>query len=55
MRNQKGGSDLIENYKNKVCGECSYFTGEECNGYSNEGMERYFDSTACDEFVETTS
>lgn len=43
---------MIEDYKNRVCGECSYFTGEECNGYANEGSEKYTDSPACDEFYE---
>jgi hypothetical protein len=32
------------------CGDCLLFTGEECNGNKHEGSERYFDSTACDEF-----
>ena len=45
MGNQKTGND-------QVCGECSYFTGEECNGYLNEGREKYVDSSACDDFCE---
>jgi len=34
----------------KYCGDCIYFTGEECNGWANEGSERYNDSEACGEF-----
>lgn len=41
-------------YKKFTCGECSYFTGEECDGYKYEGSERYVDSIACSEFVEQT-
>lgn len=36
----------------KVCGECEFFTGEECNGVKYEWSERYFDSETCDEFEE---
>ena len=32
-----------------VCGDCIYFTGEECNG-KFEGNEKNTDSQACDEF-----
>jgi hypothetical protein len=50
------GSDLsaspgsVPDWKGKTCAECKYFTGEECDGYRNEGSERYDDSDACDEF-----
>lgn len=37
-------------YLSFICGDCSFFTGEECDGCKNEGSERYYDSTACDEF-----
>lgn len=43
------GSARIE-WKGKTCGECAYFTGEECDGCQNEGCEMYDDSDACDEF-----
>ena len=55
-------SDLIDEYKKSglvsshkyyesmVCGDCIYFTGEECEGQLNEGNEKYHDSTACEEF-----
>lgn len=35
-----------------ICGDCQYFTGEECNGPggSREGCECYDDSPACDCF-----
>lgn len=38
-----------EGYIVNVCGDCIYFTGEECNG-KFEGNEKYTHSTACDEF-----
>ena len=38
----------------KYCGDCSYFTGEECGGYLNEGNEKYSDSESCIDFVEIT-
>lgn len=46
-------SGLVSNkewYENFVCGDCYYFTGEECDGFSNEGCERYSNDTACEEF-----
>ena len=33
-----------------TCGECQYYTGEECNGYLYEGAERYEHSDACEDF-----
>ena len=54
--------DLIDGYKkpglvsdkpwytNFVCGDCSRYTGEECDGWRHEGSERYDDSPACEEF-----
>ena len=36
--------ELVEN----TCGDCIYFTGEECNG-KFEGSETYSYSVACDE------
>lgn len=33
----------------KICGNCSCFTGEECEG-KFEGSERYHDSEACEDF-----
>ena len=33
----------------RVCGNCAFFTGEECNG-PHEGAERYNDSEACASF-----
>ena len=35
-----------------TCGECSFFTGEECDGVANEGSEKYDESQACEEFEE---
>ena len=32
-----------------TCGDCKYFTGEECDGYC-EGAEVYDDSEACEGF-----
>lgn len=42
-------------YLSRVCGDCAFYTGEECDGYKNEGSERYDDSTACDEFEDVES
>ena len=39
-------------YLEKTCGDCEFFTGEECNYGSNEGNEKYFDSPACGDFEE---
>ena len=36
-----------------ICGECVYYTGEECDGYTNEGNEVYDDTAACDDFEPT--
>lgn len=35
-----------------TCGDCVFFTGEECDGILHEGEERYDDSIACEEFEE---
>jgi len=35
----------------KVCGDCKFFTGEECDGGEWEGSEKYDDSEACRGFV----
>jgi hypothetical protein len=37
-----------------TCGDCLYYTGEECDGPggSREGSEVYDDSSACDCFDE---
>ncbi len=35
----------------EFCGECEFFTGEECDGCLNEGSEMYEDSKACEEFI----
>lgn len=32
-----------------TCGNCHYFTGEECNGY-HEGKEAYSDDEACEDY-----
>jgi len=37
--------------ENKICGNCAFFTGEECDG-EHEGTERYYDDGACDGFEE---
>lgn len=44
-------TDELMNGCGKTCGECCYFTGEECDG-KHEGCEAYDDSDACDEFCE---
>lgn len=33
-----------------TCGDCVFYVGEECQGNKCEGMERYDDSEACEEF-----
>ena len=43
-------SRLVLEWKNQVCGDCIYYTGEECNGNEREGCETYDDSKACCEF-----
>ena len=60
-------TDLIKQYKRNrltlyrpwyqsfTCGECQHFTGEECDGYKNEGSEKYDDSTACEDFTDIAS
>ena len=57
-------SDLIDQYKRSglvsskqgfehlTCGDCQHFTGEECDGFQNEGSEKYDDSTACSDFLD---
>jgi len=37
-----------------TCGDCKYFTGEECNGFEYEGNEMYFDDDACVDFLPKT-
>jgi len=39
-------------WKGRVCGDCQFYSGEECNGMMFEGSERYDDSPACEEFEE---
>jgi len=55
-------SDMISEYQKSglvsdrpwwekfTCGECANFTGEECDGCTNEGNEAYADDMACREF-----
>ena len=40
----------IEMNEDYTCGDCIYYTGEECDCGDFEGCEKYDDSDICDEF-----
>lgn len=44
--------DDSSEWKGRVCGDCQFYSGEECNGMMFEGSERFDDSPACEEFEE---
>jgi hypothetical protein len=34
----------MKDFQNEICGNCEHYTGEECDGNLNEGMEKFYDS-----------
>ncbi len=42
--------DADDRSEHSTCDDCIYFTGEECDGFVNEGSERYADDDICEDF-----